>query len=134
MRTVEFGVDTVAPELRILTANGTLFPKGDAMLALEGWDDDSMLTSLLVSVQGRTVYQGPFVETLELPDLPAGELVLTVQVVDAAGNEALEMTSMTVGALPAEPGVNGVIFLLGSAVFLFLIILLIQIAMSRKPK
>ncbi len=134
LRTVEFGVDAVAPELRILTANGTLFPKGDAILALEGRDNDSLLTSLLVSVEGSTVYQGPFVEALELPDLPAGELVVTVQVVDAAGNEALETTTMTVGALPAEPGVNGVIFLLGSAVFLLIIILFIQIAMSRKPR
>ncbi len=134
MRMVEFGVDGIAPELRILTANGTLFPKGDALLALEGWDNESMLTSMVVSVDGRTVYQGPFVETLELPDLPAGELVVTVQVVDAAGNEAVETTSMTVGALPAEPGVNGVIFMLGSAVFLLLIILAIQLALSRKPK
>jgi hypothetical protein len=41
---------------------------------------------------------------------------------------------MTVGALPAEPGVNGIIFLLGSAVFLLIIILVIQLVMSRKPK
>ncbi len=133
-RKVEFGIDSIAPELRILTANGTLFPKGDALLALEGWDNESMLISMAVSVDGRTVYQGPFMETLELPDLPAGEMVVTVQVVDASGNEALETTSMTVGALPAEPGVNGVIFLLGSAVFLLIIILVIQLAMSRKTK
>ena len=40
-----------------------------------------MLTKMVVSVDGSAVYQGPFVETLELPDLPAGELVVTVQVV-----------------------------------------------------
>ncbi len=134
MRTVEFGIDVVAPQLRILTANGTLFPKGDALLALEGWDNESMLSTMVVSVDGMSVYQGPFVETLELPDLPAGELVVTVQVVDAAGNEALGTISMTVGALPAEPGVNGIIFFLGSAVFLLIIILVIQIAMSRKSE
>jgi hypothetical protein len=134
MRTVEFGVDTIAPELRILTLNGTLFPKGDAVLDLDGRDEDSMLNMMEVSMDGRTLYQGPFVETLELPTLPAGELVIKVRVSDAAGNEALETTTIIVGALPAEPGVNGVIFLLGSAVFLLVVVLLIQMVMSRKPK
>jgi hypothetical protein len=134
IRTIEFGVDAVAPELRILTDNGTMFPKGDAVLDLEGRDMDSKMNEMEVIAEGRTVYQGPFVETLELPSLPAGELVITVRVSDAAGNEALETTSIIVGALPAEPGVNGIIFLLGSAVFLLIVILIIQIAISRKPK
>ena len=132
--TVEFGVDVIAPELRILTANGTMFAKGDAVLVLEGKDNDSLLTNLEVSVDGSTVYQGPFVETLDLPSLPAGELVVTVRVLDAAGNEVAETTSIIVGDLPAEPGVDGVIFLLGSAVFLLIVILIIQLAISRKPK
>jgi hypothetical protein len=132
--TVEFGVDVIAPELRILTANGTMFAKGDAVLVLEGKDNDSMLTNLEVSVDGSTVYQGPFVETLDLPSLPAGELVVNVRVSDAAGNEVGETTSIIVGDLPAEPGFDGVIFLLGSAVFLLIVILIIQLAISRKPK
>jgi hypothetical protein len=134
MRTVEFGIDSVVPELRILTDDGTMFPKGDASIALEGRDNDSMLTMMEVSVDGRTMYQGPFVESLELPELPAGELLVTVRVTDAAGNEAVDTTLMIVGALPAEPGVDGVLFLLGSAVFLLIVILFIQLVMSRKPK
>jgi hypothetical protein len=134
MRTVEFGVDAIAPELRILTKNGTMFPKGDAVLDLEGRDEGSMLNMMEVSAAGTIVYQGPFVEELELPSLPAGDLLITVRVSDAAGNEEVETTSIIVGALPAEPGVDGVIFLLGSAVFLLVIVLVIQLALSRKPE